>query len=1240
MQSIYLTPASIGYLNLFILSFLIALYLGARAIPNRREWAQNKEYILPAAFLFVTFFSALLFWEASLLPPNKLIANYLENVPMALLLSAIVQYTYHFPSPLKSQRTERRVVFALTILYILFEIGSAAWRISILREGRVEFRHNLADLPLMFGFFWVAIIFIRNSFQHANRRASIQFALIFLIPLWLTIISILRFFYAISTPFYHVNLSVGSLFTVFLFALNNLTFQPEKTSFIVKLSGAALTAVMAVFGTLAWLVGPAYAAQYQPAILDHRSIRFTPNAAGGYDAAEIPFQFEEEFGRKLDLADSGAESDPVYRADFQFPFLGEQYDSIFISDDGALGMGSSFTWQSYQYNFSSIPMIMPLLADLDSPAAPNQGTFLRVTPDRLTVTWLDAPAHNQPDARYTYQAALFADGSFIFTYNGLRGLIYYVDDRPDSTLWAMGFKPAQTPSADVNFTRLPLQSGPEGAIQDEYRSFRRYMHGFMVPIAIAVLVSDAFFVLGLPLLLIQNFSLPLQNLIRGVQDFNSGKHRKEIPVQVNDEIGLLTSAFNSMTGELDSLISNLEARVEKRTSELIDANSALQTSQRFFEGLFEISPDAIVTVNAEGKITRVNARAEELFGYTRIELIGQPIETLIPDQLTSSHIAKRTRYQKEPHPHQVGGNLDIFGRRRNGREFPVDILLSPFETKDGSLILTVIRDISERVQMEKTLRRHNDTLGALEKMMLDLADRHDLDDILRALLEKTAPLMDASDVSIDLVQNGDTLVNYANMSEHPIRAGDTLRREEGGRLSWQAIDTRQPAVLEDYSTWEHRRTIFDQRPIHAIMIVPILQGENALGTITFYRYDLNRPFTELDVYAGSQLAQMVALSMDNSRLYSQLRSELVERRQIEEVLRISQENFMSYFNMGSVGMCVITPEKNWVEVNDRLCRMLGYTRDELKRLHWNDLTHPNDLVAEASLFELTLRDEYESRQMNKRFLRKDGSVAYTSMYVSCQRHTDQSAWYFLVSLVDITERILQEQALQQAQAELMEQRLTSATLEERQRLARNLHDSLSQSVHSLVLFSQTLQSALDKNNIERARRIVEQVQESARQSHKETRLLLFELQAPGKGRNVDLIRDLENRLAKVENHAGIGSQIVQKGSLKHIPSKWLEDLYWMIIEALNNALKHAQARKMRIVINASPQELEVEVIDDGRGFSVAKVGAGGMGLANLRERAALLGGELTIDSEPTKGTCVRFHVKIKEQDGEHTNPDR
>ena len=144
-------------------------------------------------------------------------------------------------------------------------------------------------------------------------------------------------------------------------------------------------------------------------------------------------------------------------------------------------------------------------------------------------------------------------------------------------------------------------------------------------------------------------------------------------------------------------------------------------------------------------------------------------------------------------------------------------------------------------------------------------------------------------------------------------------------------------------------------------------------------------------------------------------ADITERRQIEESLRRSQEDFKGYFNIGTIGMCVTSIEKGWIEVNDHLCQMFGYTRDELHPLSWPELTHPDDLSLDLDLFNETLAGKRNTYQLEKRFIRKDGGIVYTSLFVSCSRNKDGSVRYFLAMIVDITERKLAEEALKESQ---------------------------------------------------------------------------------------------------------------------------------------------------------------------------------------------------------------------------------
>src|SRR5271169_3479166 len=112
--------------------------------------------------------------------------------------------------------------------------------------------------------------------------------------------------------------------------------------------------------------------------------------------------------------------------------------------------------------------------------------------------------------------------------------------------------------------------------------------------------------------------------------------------------------------------------------------------------LLETLPDAIVAVDRDGTIIQINSQTQELFGYLRDELIGQKVEMLVPESYRSQHHRHREGYATEPKTRRMGADLDLYGRRRNGSEFPVEISLSPVSTETGAFVLSAIRDISNR----------------------------------------------------------------------------------------------------------------------------------------------------------------------------------------------------------------------------------------------------------------------------------------------------------------------------------------------------------------------------------------------------------------------------------------------------------------------------------------------------------------------------------------------------------------
>jgi signal transduction histidine kinase len=214
--------------------------------------------------------------------------------------------------------------------------------------------------------------------------------------------------------------------------------------------------------------------------------------------------------------------------------------------------------------------------------------------------------------------------------------------------------------------------------------------------------------------------------------------------------------------------------------------------------------------------------------------------------------------------------------------------------------------------------------------------------------------------------------------------------------------------------------------------------------------------------------------------------------------------------------------------------------------------------------------------------------------------------------------------------EVLQQQRRLAVLEERSRVARDLHDSVSQSLYSVTLFSEAARRHLVARNAAAAEQSLDQLIGASRQALKEMRLMVYELRPP-ELENRGLIGAMRQRLSSVEERAGIEALIEAPASLV-LPEDLEPELYSLAQEALNNALRHGNARSVKLALQHVGEAIQLEVRDDGVGFDPGTLQTtGGMGIRGMEERAHALGGRLLVESAPGEGTLVRVQIPIRRE---------
>ncbi|MGE5620517.1 MAG: GAF domain-containing protein [Sphingomonadaceae bacterium] len=543
--------------------------------------------------------------------------------------------------------------------------------------------------------------------------------------------------------------------------------------------------------------------------------------------------------------------------------------------------------------------------------------------------------------------------------------------------------------------------------------------------------------------------------------------------------------------------------------------------------------------------------------------------------------------------------------------------------------------------LEKKVADRTKELATLNAIAAVVSRSLDLEEILHDALDKTLQTVGVESGGIYLLDKASGELALAAYQGFDRRFADEIDRLKVGEgFSGRVVELGEPVVAEDMETdhWLTRRIAHDAG-YRSLASVPVRSRGAVLGALFAATRD-HREFTPQDVQLLGSIGHQIGVAVENAWLFA------AEQRRAEQFQVISEVSRRI--------TSILAIEELLREIVRLIRETLGYHLVQI------GLVEGDEVVVKTGVGPCWEKPGFQVprlqvgrdgiigwvAQSGEPLLARDVSLEARYRYIPEAPETRSELAVPLKTLdtvigvldvqsdrlnafddsdVAVLQSLAHQAAVAIQNARLYEQAQRLAVVEERNRLARDLHDSVTQAVYGVTLYAEAAARLLSAGQVETAASHLSELRCTAQQALREMRSLIFELR-PSVLEKEGLVSALQARLESVEGRTGLETELRVVGQVEL--SKVVEEgLYRICQEALNNVLKHSQARHVRLHLQRDEKVAVLEVEDDGVGFdpSIA-ADRGGLGLRGMEERAAQLGAKMTVRSSPGAGTTIRVEV--------------
>ena len=683
------------------------------------------------------------------------------------------------------------------------------------------------------------------------------------------------------------------------------------------------------------------------------------------------------------------------------------------------------------------------------------------------------------------------------------------------------------------------------------------------------------------------------------------EHRLLMADGVVKHVQVMARAARSESGELEFVGAVMDITERKKSQD------ALRAAKARFEGILEIAEDAIISVDSDQRILLFNRGAEKVFGYAPAEVIGQSLDLLLPKRFVHAHRAHIEAFAKSPEvSRSMAKRRAVFGRRKEGNEFPAEASISKLDSGNEVVFTVILRDITEQKRMENRLRQSEQNLAEGQR-----------------LTRTGSWILDFQ------TGNTDWSLETCRIFGFPDPPPSPHYSEFRARVRPEDRDGVDRALRESFETGE-------PRPLEYTFILP--DGvSKAIETIS-------QPVKD----ETGAVVRLMGTVMD-----------VTERKRVQETLRASEllarGQLKALTNTLDALASESEPDKFLEHVLRTITEQLDahsssvWRRDEASGLVSFEVAFENDGLGTNSnavtasispslpiqeiwpwseIFRAGKPGVLEDIRQGPDFpwrshLLAQGvvTVLIVPMLIAGKvegvigiRFTGKRA--FRGEEMELAQALAHQAMLAMQLTRLSVQSRQSAVMAERNRLARDIHDTLAQGFTGVIVQLEAAADAKSKGLAKEAEEHLDRAGDLARESLKEARRSVRVL-LPQALEEKDLCEALDALFKKMTTGTSLRCEFMLQGEPRKLSPEWDENLLRIAQEVLTNALRHAQAGHFKAQIAFAPDAVRLELRDNGSGFDPAGK-YDGFGLMGMRERVEGMGGQITVQSRIGAGTTI------------------